>query len=545
MVPLMSVRRLSAPLLQVSLDRDGAVSLQQQLYDQIRDLILGGRLAPGERLSSSRELSRELDCSRNTVQGAFDQLLAEGYLEGIHGSGTYVSSTLPEDLGQMGGLSGTSGFVSRHAGPLSSAQEQPVTGRKPGEGLSDRGRLFTSFEKSLEPYFPAFTMGPDSEAFPFDLWARVMAKSWRVPDRDLLYNPDPCGYIPLRKAIADHLRIARGLVCNWRQVMITSGSQQAVTLMAQFLLDPGDEVWFEDPGYPGIRGPLLASGVTPVHVPVDEEGLSVKIGREKALNARMAVVAPSHQYPLGTVMSLTRRLELLDWAEEQGSWIFEDDYDSEFRYTGKPLSSLQGLEAERRAQSLGAKRFRDSEDLANQLKAGGRVIYLGSFTKALFPAIRLGYVVVPDDLVDMVAKARVSVEDRTSLVAQPALARFMAEGHFAAHIRRMRRIYGQKQKTLIESLQRHCRDYLEIRPDEVGLHLVCDFKPSLKKSGLRDTELAARANSFDLSLRPLSVFYEEIKPVRQGLLLGYGSCPEKIIDQSVQRLKSLIETVGQ
>ncbi|WP_020590349.1 PLP-dependent aminotransferase family protein [Kiloniella laminariae] len=490
--------------------KEDVLPLQRQLYVQIRDLVLKGRLLPGERLPSTRFLAKELSCSRNTVLGAFDLLFAEGYLEGQTGSGTFVSGVLPEDLGTITQVLG---------------EKEQTGGVRSGRGLSKRGLELAAMEKRVHRSHRVFAPGmTDLDSFPFPLWARSLARTWRYPKDDVLRNPDPCGYAPLRKTIADHLRAARGLQCDWRQIMITSGSQQAVDLMARVLLDSGDQVWFEEPGYPGLRGPLHSAGVTTVPVPVDAEGLSVKEGRRLAPSARMAVVSPSHQYPLGVVMSLRRRLELLDWAMENDSWVLEDDYDSEFRFSGNPLSSLQGLEAERLQRGGQA----------------GRVVYLGSFSKVLFHVLRLGYVVVPEDLVDSVAAARALLDDRSSLLAQPALADFMAEGHFSAHIRRMRRLYAERQICMLENIRHFLPEYLEVEPDEAGLHLTAFLSDKVTQK-TTDREIVRRADQEEISLSPLSLFYAVPENVQQGLMMGYGACNREEIEQGCQRLADIFK----
>jgi GntR family transcriptional regulator/MocR family aminotransferase len=302
---------------------------------------------------------------------------------------------------------------------------------------------------------------------------------------------------------------------------VTSGAQQAVDLAARLLLDPGDRVWLEDPGYVGLRGPLVAAGAAPVPLPVDGEGLSVAAGRAAdegdGAPARMAIVSPSHQYPLGVVTSLARRLELLGWAREAGAWILEDDYDSEFRYAGRPLAALQGLDA-----------------------GGGRVVYLGSFSKVLFPSLRIGYLVVPPALVEPFRAARAALEDHPAATAQPALAAFIAEGHFAAHVRRMRTLYQARQQALLAAAERHLPGLLLLRADEAGMHLVADLAPELA-GRLDDREASARARAAGLVAPPLSAYrFAEVGDGRQGLLLGYAAVPEERMDEMARRLAAAL-----
>ncbi len=352
-------------------DRNSPVPLHRQVYHGIQEAILGLRISSGVRLPSSRGLAADLGISRNTVVSAFDQLLAEGYVEARTGAGTYVAFTLPDELlrGRPSRIEPASYRISR------------VT------ALSQRGALLARTPMSYTPEESkprAFQVGvPAVDAFPLRTWGRIASRRWRQLPRKLLDYGDPAGYRPLRAAIADYLRASRAVRCRTEQVIIVAGSQQALELCATVLLDPGDAAWIEDPGYPGARGALLGGGARLIPVPVDEEGIDVAAGAVSCPEARLAYVSPSHQYPLGVVMSLPRRLALLKWAENAGAWVVEDDYDSEFRYRGRPLSALQGLDSH------------------------GRVIYVGTFSKVLFPSLRLGYLVVPPDLVEAFLAASV------------------------------------------------------------------------------------------------------------------------------------------
>ncbi|MBX0326142.1 PLP-dependent aminotransferase family protein, partial [Oscillochloris sp. ZM17-4] len=415
----------------LTLSPQSDLPLYRQLYDEIRAAVLDGRLAPGARLPSSRELAAGMGLARSTVVSAFEQLLAEGYLEGRVGAGTFVATSLPEDL--LG-----------HGGPPArppAAHERPAPRR-----LSARGAALAATPVSassgdrVRPR--AFQVGlPDIDGFPHATWARLAARRYGSPPPELMAYGDPAGYLPLREAIASHLAAARGVRCDPGQVVVVSGSQQGLDLAARVLLDPGDEAWIEDPGYMGARGALLAAGARLAPVPVDAEGLDVAAGARLAPQSRLAYITPSHQFPLGVTMSLPRRLALLAWARAAGAWVIEDDYDSEYRYAGRPLAALQGLDGD------------------------GRVIYLGTFSKVLFPALRLGYMVVPPDLVPAFVAARALADRHSPGIEQAIVADFLAEGHFARHLRRTRARYAARQAALVEAA-RPLAGRLDVAPAE-------------------------------------------------------------------------------
>jgi GntR family transcriptional regulator/MocR family aminotransferase len=297
-------------------------------------------------------------------------------------------------------------------------------------------------------------------------------------------------------------------------VIVVSGSQQALDLSARLLLDPGDKVWVEDPGYAGARGALVGAGAIPVPVPVDEEGLNVEAGTKQDADARLACVTPSHQYPLGATMSLSRRLALLEWANRRDAWVIEDDYDSEYRYSGRPLEALQGLDTE------------------------GRVVYAGTFSKVLFPSLRLGYLVVPPDLVDPFTAARELADRHSPLIDQAVLARFISEGHFARHVRRMRKLYAERQSTLVEAANHHLPGLLDIRPAEAGLHLIGQLPEDVD-----DCEASRYARTEGVEAPALSI-YGANPQAKRGLLLGYAAVAEPEIQSGVQRLAKALKKIS-
>jgi GntR family transcriptional regulator/MocR family aminotransferase len=380
--------------------------------------------------------------------------------------------------------------------------------------LSQRGAILAATDVATVHYYSealAFRPGiPDLEHFPFDTWTRLATQRWRHPPRNLLGYSHPAGYYPLRAEVAAYLKASRGVRCTTEQVIIVSGSQQAIDLAARVLLDPEDAVWMEDPGYPGARSALLAAEARLVPVRVDDEGLDVPFGIERCRDARMAYVTPSYQFPLGTTMSLTRRLLLLQWASNARAWILEDDYDSEFRYAGRPLSSLQGLDTT------------------------GQVIYIGTFSKVLFPGLRLGYLVVPPDLVDAFTAARAVTDRHAPMLDQIVLSDFIAHGHFAQHIRHMRGLYAERQAHLVEEVRRELAGALTIHAAEAGMHLIGTLA-----DGLDDNEVAQRAAMHHLITPPLSV-YNIASSQHNALLLGYTAINKKEISEGVQQLARVL-----
>jgi GntR family transcriptional regulator/MocR family aminotransferase len=473
------------------------MTLTKGLYDELRQSILGGQLLPGTRLPSTRALAEERGVSRNTVLNAYEQLLAEGYVEARVGSGTCVARALPEELLTVSG--------SAASGARRSANR---------DALSDRGRLLAGNpgRPLSAPRRPrAFESGlPDASAFPFRTWTRLMARQWRRPSYELLSYGDPAGYRPLREAIAAYVRTARAVRCDAGQVFIVSGSQQALDLTARLLIDPGDAALIEDPGYPGARVALRAAGATLVPMPVDADGADVGRRAARAKNARLVFVTPSHQYPLGVTLSLRRRLALIEWASQHGAWIVEDDYDSEFRYRRKPLPSLQGLDP------------------------AGRVIYLGTFSKTLFPSLRLGFVVLPPELVDPFRRARSVVDGHSPVSEQAVLAEFIAGGHFARHIRRMRVLYEERQEVLVDAARRELAGALDVRPLDGGMHLV-----GWLAEDADDVAIAERAAAGGVHVVPLSVCAVGKSP-RPGLLLGYAALTPAQIREGVRKLASAL-----
>ena len=496
-------RAATLDFLAFSLEPAGTTPLNRRIYNAVVAAVLNGTLQAGDRLPSSRVLARTIAVGRNTVTLAFEQLLAEGFLETRHGSGTFVSTNLPHELPEA---------VRPPSRPAPAAAPPPI---------ARRAERFAAVPPSLKrpQRIAPFRMNmPALDAFPAAIWAdlsHALFAGHRSGDggADLLGETDAAGYRPLREAIARHVRAARGVVCEPEQVIVVAGAQQGIDLAVRLLLDPGDAAWCEDPGFPGAIAALRAGGARLVPVPVDQDGLDVEVGERLCAEARVAVVCPSSQFPLGVTLSLRRRLALLDWAHSRNAWIIEDDYDSEFRYDGRPIASLQGLDR------------------------GQRVVYVGTFSKVLFPSLRLAYVIVPSSLVELFVNARI-VSGRYSPVLEQALvARFMEEGHLVRHIRRMRTLYTKRRAALARAMETHAGRFIRLQTAETGLQAV-GWLPA----GWSDEEVSARSADQGLELMPLSrlVLNRSLPP---GLILGFGAFDEPSIEEGAKRLARVLDVM--
>ena len=468
--------------------------LYLQIYASVRSAILSGQLAPGSKLPSTRGLATELRVSRNTVLNAYEQLFSEGYLESVPGGGTFVTETLPEHYLRASSLV-----------QVASAQpQQPI--HRLSKRATDTIHTSRPTRPSAQEITQAFQAGmPALDLFPFELWSKLVARhNRRLYPASMMYQ-DPLGFRPLREAIAAHLSLARQVRCTPEQVLITSGSQGALDLAARVLLNPGDRVWMENPGYFGAKGALIAAEAKLIPVPIDADGLDVGAGIHRAPDARAAYVTPSHQFPMGVTLSLSRRLALLDWAKDAGAYIFEDDYDSEYRYVGRPLAALQGL---------------DNAEC---------VLYIGTFSKVLFPALRLGYIVLPQALIEPFLAFRHFVDSHPPIVEQMALADFIEAGHYARHIQQMRTIYAARRDHLLHVA---AETPLQLGVSNGGMHVVA-WMPD----GISDQAFAVRARAAGVRTVPVSRL--EIEPVRHALLLGYAAIREEAITPAIRTLGAI------
>ncbi len=467
--------------------RNSDIPLFTQVYRQIRRAILEHRLQPGSKLPSTRELAQQLTVSRSAVVTAYDQLIAEGYVQGQHGSGTYVSADIP----------------------------QPANKRS---SKSNRARSPDSKPFNLKAIADFTDVTVQGSALPFNLgrtlidertreqWRKVSTRTFRSLENDHFGYSDPRGSLKLRNAICDYLRVSRSVRCEPDQIVVTAGTQHAIDLIARILPEIHTDVWVEDPGYLPTRQSLASHGARVHPVPVDTQGLIVRAGIKSAPKARAVFVTPSHQFPTGVVMSMARRLELIAWARDANAWIIEDDYASEFRYGGHPLASMQGLD--------------DSE----------RVIYIGTLNKALFPGLRLGYAVIPAGMLRAFVTARYLSDRQPSSLTQSIVADFMEGGYFAAHIRRMRLAYRIQRDALVTALRRSLHDKLFVEPPDQGMHLI-----AYPKHRLSDVSLERAAHEHGVVVRAMSRMYVTA-PAKSALMLGFSGYPVRLIAPAVSRL---------
>ncbi|MFA5171104.1 MAG: PLP-dependent aminotransferase family protein [Sulfuriferula sp.] len=467
----------------------------RRVYESIRRAIASHHLTPGTRLPSTRGLATALGLSRNTLLAAFEQLHDEGYVVSQTGSGTRVAKTLPEDFAEKN-ISITANGTDAAAATM---------------GLSARGATAAGLADQPSYEVQPFAPGEDDfSAFPTQLWRRLLNRQWRDPQPAHLDYGHAGGYLPLRRAIANYLRMSRAVNLTVEQILITSGTQQSIDLCARLLTDHGDRVWVENPCYWGARRVLEVNGLQLHPVPVDDEGMAPG-NADFRRPPRLIYTTPSHQYPKGVVMSYGRRRLLLDYAASQGAWILEDDYDSEFRFEGRPLSSLQGMDQ------------------------SGRVLYLGTFSKVMYPGIKLGYLVVPPDLAESFKRGLYELQRPGQVVIQAALAEFIEEGHFTSHIRRLRQIYGERRRLLQKALAPVTSMGARLPPAGSGLHLVVEL-PSYCDD-VRVAELAAEQG---LRVYPLSG-YGVGQHREKGLIVGYAYAATERITPYGRILASVIQ----
>lgn len=475
-------KQISSPELALS-ERPAKSTLTRWLYEELRRAILDGRLRPATRLPATRDFARQYSISRGTVTTAFEQLQGEGYLVSQVGSGTRVNERLPAHL-----------FGMRTQQTLPRKIPAPI-----------RALPFSRPPLPFRPYEPAVS------EFPMEIWARVAGRRLRRSSASLLAIGEVAGYEPLREAIAQYLGSSRGVNCSSNQIAIVSGVQQGLDLLARILVKPGECVWMEDPGYFGAKAVFSNVGARIIPVPVDEHGLSVSRGRQLCGRAKAAYLTPAHQCPLGMAMSLERRLDILAWARDAKAFILEDDYDSEYRFDGRPVPALQGLDR------------------------NGSVILLGSFNKVLFPSLRMGYVVLPEILIDPFHRLRSGADMFPSGLNQAILCDFIVEGHFGRHIRRMRELYAQRLAVLQSSVRRYLKGLLDVRPIQAGLNTA-----GFLRNAMTSQQAEAAASAKGIEAVAISRFTLKRTDVH-GLLLGFAAFDEPEIRRGIINLTAALD----
>lgn len=492
------MKSIAADLVLQRLERTAPGALNRRLYECLRQAILDGVLAPASMLPASRDLAEEVGLSRNTVMHAYAQLQAEGYVQAHVGRGTVVADTTPDSQLSSG----------RVAKVIDNAGGPPL--------LARRAQRLLAQPSAAPRQWGAFMPGvPDVTQFPHRTWSRLQTRLWRSPSPELLSYAHGGGLLSLRQAIAEHLRVARSVHCEPDQILVTEGVHQAIDLSLRMLVDPRDTVWVEEPGYWGFHTLLRTEAirVRPLRVEPGDDGPRAGWPREGKA-PRLIFVTPSHQYPLGSVMSLGRRRELLDFARSTGGWIVEDDYDSEFRFAGRPIPSMQGLEPD------------------------SPVIYVGTFSKTLYPGLRVAYMVLPRALAQPFRTAHADLYREGHGITHAALTELMDSGHYAAHIRRMRVLYARRRAMLVDLVHRHIGpDSLQAHASNAGLHLTLSLP-----EGVDDVALAQAAGARGILSRPLSMYYQVPSHARPGLLLGYACVKEEDMGPAFQVLLDVLSS---
>jgi len=470
--------------------------LHARIQRAIRQLILDGAIGPGKPLPATRGLAQSLGVSRDTVEAAYGQLHAEGFIERRVGSGSFVAEL--------------SEFKSGYRQPT-----REMLRRNQAQNLSRRGSaMFRSggVREMLNPR--PFAHGvPETRAFPLQLWERLERQALREVGTRALHHGDPQGDEPLRRSIADYVNLERGARATADRVLVLTSSQQALTLCANMLLDPGDRIFIEDPAYYGARKAFDASGLECIPVPVDSQGITIRTVTEEPPGAKAVFLTPSHQFPTGATLALDRRLSLIDWASRHQAWIFEDDYDSEFHYAGKPTACVQGL---------------DVHD---------RTIYIGTFTKSLFPGLRIGYVVLPPQLVRPMTVARSLLDGHTASIAQLTLARFMEGGHFGAHVRAMRSVYAGRLDILTGLVRKHLSDFVEPRVPVGGLQMPC-----MLTGDISEREAVEAARRVGIDVLGLSGLYATGQ-AEAGFLMGFAAYTPAELETAVRKLAGALKAI--
>ncbi len=492
-------RNASGPIIELADCENTDEPLYRRLTNHIRTLILEERLAPGHRLPSTRQMSQDLGCSRNTVIAALDELIAEDYLVSKQRSGTFVTRHIPVT-------------ILKTQKPKKIILSEEVLAR-PVRISPEAERVFAK-SRIIREKRPAFSRQPDVSFFPFELWADLFSSVWKNGDFPSLNFQDPLGYMPLREAIVEHLAMWRGVICNPEQVMITMGTTHSLHFLARLLLQTNDRCWVENPGFIEAKSAIYSVGALTVPIPCDQSGLIVSAGIDLAEDANIAFVTPSHHHPLGMVMGDDRRQELLKWAAEQNAWIIEDDHDSEIRHAGQPRPTLKSM---------------DETDC---------VIYVATFSKVLFQSLRLGFMVLPQRLVQLAKQYRSATEVCPPISIQPVMERFLKQGHFAAHLRRMRKLYMERKATFRHLAAEYIPKEHVLQDDDIGTHLVLILDMN-KIHSHTDVDISKILWGKGINATPLSEYYKGA-PEKQGLVLGYGALLQSEMVPSLEILSKIL-----
>ena len=484
--------------LAITLDNNSSKPLHQQLYEELRQAILAGKLTPGERIPSTRSLAKSLAISRFTVTKSYEQLLSEGYLETVKGCGTFICQQIPDDL--------------IYSNPTKNRDKTNISSiklSKYGDGLVKIQNVPRIAEPRLEINFRYGT--PALNEFPIKIWRRLLSRYCNTNLNWLDYSTEPLGYQPLRTAITRYLTRSRAVNCEPEQILITNGTQQALDLILRLLIEPGETIAIENPGYLSARIIFETQDAQILPIGVDESGLIVKeLAESTNKNIRLIYVTPSHQFPTGAILSLPRRLELLNWAQQTGALIIEDDYDSEFRYGEKPIPALQGL---------------DKSDC---------VLYIGTFSKVLFPSLRIGYLVLPKSLVTVFTRAKWLNDRHLPILEQQVLAEFIESGYLERHIRKMRSIYNKRRQTLVKALKKHFGKRAKILGETAGIHVMVRFKADLS-----DQEIIQRAAKVGVAMMSANPHYLTNHPTGE-FIFGYGELTESQLQEGIRRLAQIV-----
>lgn len=471
--------------------------IKDQVYEVLRHAILEGRLAAGSKIPSSRALAEMMAISRNSVIAGFERLLDEGYLVARKGAGTFVTESIPDKT-----------IDGHYPVPESTPPVSAVGSLNPD--IAALRPLWSEGQKS-DGMSRLFAVGVGcTDLFPHDLWGRLLGRVWRQSRRELGLHTHACGYQPLRRAINHYIQTTRGVNCDESQIIIVNGIQRALNVTARALLPKGSEVWVDDPGYDGARGAFTSTGAIVRPVSVDDQGMDIHDGIQHFPDAKLVYTAPSHQFPLSGTLSLSRRLALLEWAESRQAWIFEDDYNSEFRYAARSLQALQGLDKYH------------------------RVIYSGTFSKMMYPEFRLGFLVVPPELREQFMMTKYFSDLCTGYLEQAVLARFIAEGYYASHVRRVRKACYERKNALAAAIAAYLPGKMVVHPSDSGIHMVCWLL-----NGLTGKEVEMKASQLGMGIQSFERYCQ--RPMsREGILLGFANHSPEVLQEGIRRLSSVI-----